>query len=104
LIYFIHFFAGALLCNCIPHLVAGLQGEPFPSPFASPPGKGDSAPLVNVLWGSFNLLLGGWLLLGHPVQIGLEPGFLTVLLGAACLGVFLALHFGKVKRDRRAAR
>ena len=28
-----NFAAGALLCNCIPHLTAGLRGERFPSPF-----------------------------------------------------------------------
>jgi hypothetical protein len=43
------FFAGAFLCNSIPHLTKGLQGEPFPSPFAKPPGKGNSSPLVNFL-------------------------------------------------------
>ena len=38
--YIALFFAGAFLCNAIPHLVAGLQGQPFPSPFAKPPGRG----------------------------------------------------------------
>ena len=32
------FFTGAFLCNCIPHLCAGLQGMPFPTPFATPRG------------------------------------------------------------------
>jgi hypothetical protein len=99
--YFIHFFIGALLCNSIPHLVAGLQGEPFPSPFAKPPGEGDSSPLVNFVWGSFNLGLGSWLLLTHPVVIGLNQDFITALLGAVFLGVWISIHFGKVKRNKR---
>ena len=35
-----------------------------PSPFASPPGKGESSPTVNVLWGTFNLVI-GYLLVCH---------------------------------------
>jgi len=42
-------FSGAFLGNSIPHLTAGLRGERFPSPFASPPGKGKSSSVVNVL-------------------------------------------------------
>lgn len=45
------FGAGLFLCNCLPHLAAGLQGQPFPSPFSKPRGVGNSSPLVNVLWG-----------------------------------------------------
>ena len=56
------FLAGAFLCNCIPHLGAGLQGIPFPTPFAKPRGIGNSSPLVNFLWGVFNLCVGLYLL------------------------------------------
>jgi uncharacterized membrane protein len=61
--YLAYFFAGAFLMNCIPHLVAGVSGSPFQSPFASPPGEGLSSSMVNVLWGMFNLLIGYLLLL-----------------------------------------
>ncbi len=47
--YIAYFFAGAFLVNAIPHFVSGVTGRPFPSPFASPPGKGLSSPVVNVL-------------------------------------------------------
>jgi hypothetical protein len=66
--YVCHFFAGAFLCNCIPHLVAGLQGAPFPTPFAKPRGVGNSSPPVNFLWGSFNLPAGVALLSAPPVR------------------------------------
>ncbi len=66
------FFAGAFLCNCIPHLAAGLMGMPFPSPFAKPSGKGDSLPLVNFLWGAFNLIAGLVLLVRNPFGLGLN--------------------------------
>ena len=55
--YIAWFFGGAFLANTIPHLVSGISGSPFQSPFASPPGEGLSSSLVNVLWGMFNLVV-----------------------------------------------
>jgi hypothetical protein len=98
--YIADFFAGAFLCNSLPHLLCGLQGMPFPSPFAKPPGRGDSSPIVNVLWGSFNLLLGLALLSWHPVTIGLNPDFAVLGVGFLVLGIQLAWHFGKVQKNR----
>lgn len=95
--YLSHFFAGAFLCNCIPHLACGLQGLSFPTPFAKPRGIGDSSPLVNFFWGLFNLLAGLALLTAHPVQIGLNAEFITVLAGAIALGVYISTHFAKVR-------
>jgi len=48
-------FGGAFLANFVPHFVAGVSGRTFPSPFATPPLRGLSSPIVNVLWGLFNL-------------------------------------------------
>jgi hypothetical protein len=98
--YVASFFAGAFLCNCIPHLACGLRGEIFPTPFANPRGKGPSAPIVNFLWGAFNLLVGVYLLSRHPVTVDFQPGFLALVLGALAIGIYLSLHFGKVRRDR----
>ena len=50
-----YFFGGAFLANAIPHLVSGMQGRPFQSPFAKPPGQGFSSATVNVLWGFANI-------------------------------------------------
>ncbi|MDD2704212.1 MAG: hypothetical protein PHU07_02615 [Acidocella sp.] len=52
------FLAGRLICNAVPHLVAGLRGEAFPTPFAKPGGIGLSTPLVNVVWSWINLFFG----------------------------------------------
>src|SRR5215472_14691698 len=90
------FFAGAFLCNALPHLAAGLQGRPFPSPFAKPRGVGLSSPLVNVRWGLFNVVVGLVLLSLQPVTVGLNAPFVVVIVGALAIGVYLALHFGKV--------
>jgi hypothetical protein len=94
------FFAGAVLCNCIPHLASGLQGRAFPTPFATPRGVGDSSPLVNVLWGFVNLLAGVFLLSMSPVVIAVNGAFLSLVAGALVLGVHLALHFERAFSSR----
>lgn len=53
-----YFFGGFFLANAIPHFVSGMMGQPFPTPFAQPPGKGLSSSTVNVLWGFFNAVVG----------------------------------------------
>jgi hypothetical protein len=93
------FFAGLFLCNAVPHLVAGLQGAPFQSPFAKPRGVGLSSPLVNVLWGMFNLVVGVLLLSSHPVEIGPTIDFAVLIVGALAIGAYLALHFGRVRGE-----
>ena len=53
-----YFFGGAFLANAVPHLVSGMTGRAFQSPFAKPPGQGLSSSTVNVLWGAFNTVVG----------------------------------------------
>ena len=50
-----YFFGGAFLCNAVPHVVSGLTGHSFQSPFAKPPGQGLSSSTVNVVWGVLDL-------------------------------------------------
>lgn len=90
--------AGALLVNCIPHLAAGLRGEAFPTPFAAPPGRGLSPPLLNFLWGAANLSLGLYLATLNPV----EPrwGRVALAAGFVATGCWLARHFGQVRAER----
>jgi hypothetical protein len=49
------FFGGVFLANFTPHFVAGVSGRPFQTPFAKPPFRGLSSPLVNILYSLFNL-------------------------------------------------
>ena len=95
--YIAHFFAGAFLCNAIPHFVQGVSGEKFQSPFAKPPGIGLSSPRTNVLWGFANVILGYalWRLWAvHPRDY---PDLAVLALGVLAMGLMLANHFGKVK-------
>jgi hypothetical protein len=91
-----YFFGGAFLANAIPHLVNGISGSPFQSPFASPPGQGLSSSTVNVLWGSFNLVL-GYLLVARVGRFELRQLKHVVVLGlgALLMALLLARAFGK---------
>lgn len=100
---FADFAAGALLCNSIPHLAAGLRGELFPSPFASPPGIGNSRPVANVFWGWCNAVAGLALLGYAPVTIGLNPGVFCVAMGALIGGSLVARHFERVRSSAGAS-
>jgi hypothetical protein len=94
------FFAGAFLCNCIPHCVSGLQGRPFPSPFSKPRGVGDSSPVVNFLWGFLNLVIGLALLLRQPLSVHFYAYLTALLIGVFVMGLQLSSHFGKVQRSK----
>ncbi|HET8704727.1 MAG TPA: hypothetical protein VFM46_00385 [Pseudomonadales bacterium] len=94
-----HLLAAALLVNCIPHIVHGLSGNRFQTPFAKPPGVGESSAMVNVLWGAFNFATGVLLLWGFgEFQIGNNLD--TAMTGASALVTALALswHFQRVRQ------
>jgi hypothetical protein len=96
--YLLIAFAGALICNAIPHLAAGLRGEPFPSPFAKPHGIGDSSPVINALWGSANLFAGIAVLAARLPRVDLTWGLSAAAIGFIAIGVFCARHFGNVRK------
>ncbi len=91
-------FAGAFLANTVPHLVNGVSGNEFPTPFASPPGEGFSSPVVNVLWALGNLVVGYILLLVSKVTSRNIMGLLFILAGFACMSLMLSLHFYDVMK------
>jgi len=92
-----YFFGGTFLMNAVPHLIAGVSGSPFQSPFASPPGEGLSSSTVNVLWGSFNLLA-AYLLLCRTGNFELRrtKHVLPFAIGALLMGLMLARSFGRL--------
>ena len=91
--YIAAFFAGAFLANFVPHFVHGISGDPFPSPFSDPPGKGLSSPLVNVLWACFNLLTGFVLLRTSRANLQNKWSLLTIFLGIVIMSVQLSIAF-----------
>jgi hypothetical protein len=93
--YLAYFFGGAFLVNAVPHFVSGVCGRPFPSPFASPPGRGMSSPLVNVLWGAINMIA-GFFLVCRVGEFHLRniPDVAVLGAGGLLMAVMLAQTFG----------
>lgn len=91
--YVAGFFAGMFLANAIPHLVNGVSGDPFPSPFANPPGKGLSSPVVNVWWASANLLVGYVLLRVSKASLRHTLSMLALFLGFVLMSLMASLTF-----------
>ena len=90
------FLGGAFLANAIPHVVSGMMGKPFQSPFAKPPGEGLSSSTINVLWGFFNLAI-SYLILCRIGDFALKDTADIVALGAGAflIALLLARHFGR---------
>ena len=96
--YIAAFFAGAFLANVVPHFIHGVSGDSFPSPFANPPGKGLSSPLVNVLWGCFNLLAGYVLLRVSKITFKNSLAMFVLFLGLLAISILSSITFiDKVK-------
>jgi len=91
-----YFFGGVFLANVIPHLVSGMMGRPFQTPFAKPPGKGLSSSTVNVLWGFFNAVV-GYLLVVRVGDFDLRSisDVLALASGALLISLQSARHFGQ---------
>jgi hypothetical protein len=99
--YLLEFLSGVFLANGVPHFVHGISGQPFQSPFAKPPGVGESSPLSNVLWGFGNLVAGALLLhFFWPTGEVVWGGWIAVSAGALSISIQLSLHFGKVRAGR----
>jgi hypothetical protein len=100
--YLLEVLGGMFLANAVPHFVQGISGNPFPTPFAKPPGQGDSSPLVNVVWGFGNLVAGGLLLhFFWPPGDAVWAGWIAVGAGALLLAAQMAVHFGKVRAGKQ---
>jgi len=100
-----YFFGGVFLANAVPHLVSGVMGRPFQSPFAKPPGQGFSSSTVNVLWGFFNAVV-GYLLVVRVGSFELRSTSNILTLGAGALLISLqgARHFGQFHGGNAPAR
>jgi hypothetical protein len=95
-IYIGWFFGGAFLANTLPHLINGISGKPFQTPFAKPPGQGLSSSTVNVLWGFFNLAV-AYALICRAGSFNLLNTWhvVTVAAGFLMLSVMMSRHFGR---------
>ena len=93
--YVLEFLSGAFLANGVPHFVQGVSGEPFPTPFAKPPGQGLSSPTVNVVWALVNLAAGYALFRAGNVAAGGDWAAFVLFAGIAVIGIPTSIHFQK---------
>jgi hypothetical protein len=91
--YLAAFFAGAFLANFVPHFINGISGNAFPTPFSNPPGKGLSAPVINVLWALFNLLIGYMLFRASKINSQTKLALVVMFIGIIAMSVMLSLSF-----------
>ncbi|MDD5399422.1 MAG: hypothetical protein PHU70_10155 [Dehalococcoidia bacterium] len=100
LVYLACIAGGAFLVNAVPHFVAGISGRKFHSPFASPPVKGLSSAVVNVIWGLVNFIIAYALLIWAGAC---NPEFncktLAVAIGAIITSIALAVIFSTVDKN-----
>ena len=93
--YIACFFAGMFLANVVPHFVHGISGDRFPTPFASPPGRGLSSPTVNVLWALLNLAGGYILFRAGKVSSGDLSAIIVFFAGIAAISTMASVQFAK---------
>ena len=91
------FFAGMFLANAVPHFVHGVSGNRFPTPFAKPPGRGLSSPIVNVAWGWLNLLIG--YLLFHAGKLASTDRLAVAAFFAGVIAISLMLSVNFAKKE-----
>ncbi|MGO9433093.1 MAG: hypothetical protein ACLPH3_05155 [Terracidiphilus sp.] len=93
--YLASFFAGMFLANFVPHFVSGVSGDRLPTPFAHPPGKGLSSPVVNVLWALLNLVVGYVLFRVGGVSSTNYAALLVFFAGIAAISIQASIVFAK---------
>ena len=88
----LQFLAGLFAVNSVPHLVHGLSGKPFRTPFVRLSGTKVSGPIVNVIWGWVNLALAWWLWMQSAPATPVYAGIGALLGGVALAALFSHDH------------
>ena len=87
------FFAGMFIANTVPHFIHGVSGDPFPSPFSHPPGIGLSSPMINTLWGLFNLIIGYLLFRAGKINSTRKWSLVVFFIGIILMSIMLSSTF-----------
>lgn len=90
--------SGVLLVNVLPHLIRGVSGDKFPSPFSKPHGKKLSSPTLNVIWAFVNLSL--LLTIFHFNRSSFTSIYgVIMLVGAFAMSIFLSKYFNDKDKE-----
>ena len=105
MVFLSYVFSAFCFVNGIPHFFQGVCGNRFQSPFASPPGVGESSPLINVLWGAFNFLLGYIVLyIAGFFEVGQNIATYVFVLAVFASSIILAVVFGRIRNRKSTDR
>lgn len=91
--YIATFFGAVFLTNAVPHFINGISGNAFPTPFADPPGKGLSSPLINILWALFNMLVGYLLVRYSKMTAKNKLSLFVFFIGIAVISILSSMTF-----------
>ncbi len=92
------FVSGVLLVNVLPHLIRGISGDKFPSPFARPHGKKLSSPTSNVIWAFMNLAL--FLAIFYFNQFSFTAIYgVIMLMGGFAMAIYLSKYFADKDKE-----
>ena len=86
------FFSGIFLVNVLPHLIRGISGDKFPSPFAKPHGKKLSSPTLNVIWAFINLSIFLAIFYFNEFSFTVVNGVI-MLVGGFIMAIYLSKYF-----------
>src|ERR1044072_3246552 len=94
--FIVAFLVGVFGTNVLPHFIKGITGSYFPTPFANPPGKGLSPPILNVTWACINLLLASSIFYFAKIGQRKKTIWIGILIGSLCMAFYLANYFGRL--------
>lgn len=98
--FLIAFGLGFFVTNALPHLIPGVHGKPFHSPFALPPVRGKSSAVVNVLWGFCNLVAAYLIIIFASVNLRNIHESIGFLLGVLVTSLVLAITFSRLDKEQ----
>jgi len=92
------FLGGMFLANFFPHFIAGMSGVRFYTPFATPPFRGLSSPVVNMLYALFNLAMAyALLVVAGSLELRHVPHVAVSAAGFGLGSVFIARSVTKLR-------
>ncbi len=94
----VYFLGGVFLANFFPHFIAGMSGVRFYTPFATPPFRGLSSPVVNMLYALFNLAMAYALLVViGSLELQRVPHVAISAAGFGLASIFIARSVTKLR-------
>jgi hypothetical protein len=91
--YLACFFLGVFFVNSLPHFIHGISGDYLPTPFANPPGKGLSSPIINLIWGYCNIIISLLLFKGSKITFKDKWAIILFIIGFVMMSIGMSLSF-----------